>query len=85
MVGTRRGAECSCYIIVPQGLVGNGPPGQANQNLAFTPQTIGNSTTAQRAWISSIYPNLDNASLTSLQNAYSAEAFGTLQMATDLV
>lgn len=66
-----------------QGLVGGGAPGDVRST--FTPQDIGNSTTAQRSWLSSILPNLDNASLTAVQDAYTAETFGSLQVATDLM
>ncbi|KAJ9121877.1 hypothetical protein QFC24_004459 [Naganishia onofrii] len=62
-----------------EGLVGLG------QNSSFTPQTIGNSSTAQRAWLSSLMPNLSNTSLTAIQDAYNAETFGSLQIATDLI
>ncbi|KAJ9114737.1 hypothetical protein QFC22_005613 [Naganishia vaughanmartiniae] len=51
----------------------------------FTPQTIGNSTVAQRDWLSALMPNLDNSSLTAIQEAYNAETFGSLQLATDLI
>lgn len=62
-----------------QGRVGGSNPS------TFTPQTIGNSSDAQRAWLSSILPNLDNSSLNAVQDAYTAETFGTLQLATDLM
>ncbi|KAJ9096714.1 hypothetical protein QFC21_004984 [Naganishia friedmannii] len=62
-----------------EGLVGLG------QNSSFTPQMIGDSSAAQRDWLSSLMPNLDNTSLTAIQDAYNAETFGSLQLATDFI
>ncbi|KAJ9092970.1 hypothetical protein QFC20_007238 [Naganishia adeliensis] len=52
---------------------------------SFTPQDIGNNATLQRNYISGFYPRLDNASVDSIQAAYTADTFGSLQLATDFL